>query len=401
MTREADVVIVGAGIGGAVLALALAQQGWSVLVVERESKPRTIVRPEVLWGATLRNLDAIGIGDAVRDASVRLGGIRFHVKDQARPALEVGQAVFAHAGTEAWSTDPTLTRLRIVDAAIGTGRVRLERGVEVTGLLRESGRAAGVRGEDFACRSRLVVGDDGGHSVIRSAMGVDVDLTLFPLEFVTALITWPRHLPEVVCAWLNPARLGHGLAGAVFLPWPGGRGVMLLPLTHQGADRIFAAAADELHQELRRVTPLADEVAGDLAFPDGFTRARRPFGHASAYVSDGVALIGDAIHPMSPAGGQGANAAIADALALAAVANEALRDDDLTAQRLAAYERRRRAANERSVGISRRAHRIVRLARRLPVPAPLVPVTLRLFDRFGKAQAAAAIRYFSSAFVTA
>ena len=56
-TMRLDVVIVGAGIGGAVLALDLGRRGWRVALVERENAPPRIARPEVLWGATLRALE--------------------------------------------------------------------------------------------------------------------------------------------------------------------------------------------------------------------------------------------------------------------------------------------------------------------------------------------------------
>ena len=52
-----DVVIVGAGIGGAVLALALGSRGWKVKLLEREIRPPRMVRPEILWGATPAALD--------------------------------------------------------------------------------------------------------------------------------------------------------------------------------------------------------------------------------------------------------------------------------------------------------------------------------------------------------
>ena len=79
MTRElqTDVVIVGAGIGGAVLALALAPRGWKILLLEREAQPPRIVRPEILWSPTLTALDSLGIGEQLRlKASVRLTGVQ-------------------------------------------------------------------------------------------------------------------------------------------------------------------------------------------------------------------------------------------------------------------------------------------------------------------------------------
>src|SRR5206468_3185926 len=66
-------------------------------------------------------------------------------------------------------------------------------------------------------------------------------------------------------------------------------------------------------------------------------------------------VMGDAAHPVSPAGGQGANMSIADARALAELALAGERD------LLAAYERRRRAANGRSLRFTRAAAFVIGL----------------------------------------
>src|SRR5438445_2358340 len=73
-----DVVVVGAGIGGAVLALALGRRGWKVKLLERKSQPPRMAWSEVLWGATPAALDNLGVGDLIRTtASVRLDGVEF------------------------------------------------------------------------------------------------------------------------------------------------------------------------------------------------------------------------------------------------------------------------------------------------------------------------------------
>jgi len=76
---------------------------------------------------------------------------------------------------------------------------------------------------------------------------------------------------------------------------------------------------------------------------------RRPWGHAPHYGGPGALLIGDAAHPVSPAGGQGANMSVADARVVAELALAGVPDV------LAAYERRRRAANRRSLRFTRGA----------------------------------------------
>ena len=119
---------------------------------------------------------------------------------------------------------------------------------------------------------------------------------------------------------------------------------------------------------------MAGALREQLEFPRDFTRVARPFGHAESYVAEGAALIGDAVHPMTPAGGQGANASIADALALA--------DVIAGGGDLLAYEQSRRPRNEQSISFSRIARRVFRTGRFLPAGL-LVPAALRTINALG------------------
>jgi 2-polyprenyl-6-methoxyphenol hydroxylase-like FAD-dependent oxidoreductase len=379
-----DVVIVGAGIGGAVLALDLGRRGWHVALVERESAPPNIARPEILWSPTTSALERYGIAGAIRErASVKLEMIEIGGE---QPWLRITSADFAAAGVDALSTNPAMTRAVIADAAVATGNVVIHRGVAVEELLREDARVIGVRGKrgdaTLELEARLVVGDDGGNSIVRSQLDISITLTPFPIDFVTAVVPeWPlaRNRARV---WFD---LKDQIPAVVLIPWPGSTGILLLPLP---AD---LPTPQSFESVVRRVP--------QLSLPTTFKRIARPFGHAARYVADGAALIGDAVHPMTPAGGQGANASIWDSLALADVADAALRAGDISRERLLAYERIRRPINDQSVAISRGARRAFRTGRFLPLSL-LVPFAMRTIDALGwpKRQV---LRTFSSAFVHA
>ena len=382
---HSDVIVVGAGIGGAVLGLALAVRGWSVKILERESAPLSIARPEILWGATPAALDRLGVGDVLRrQISVRLAGIQLNHGD--RQLLAISRDVLHRADVEAYSTDPSMSRTAIADAALATGKVAIVRGAEVHEVIREGGRIVGVRGKrrdgPFEGRGKLIVGDDGVHSVVRQAIGVEMNPRLFPLDFITAAIAWPDALPvDQVRVWVNPDAFTKGVPAIAMFPWPGRRGALLIPLVHDRADRLLQGGADHFWSQLSGLTPVAANLSQQLRFPEDFKRVRRPYGHATHYVADGAAIIGDAAHPMSPAGGQGANASIWDALALAEVAHLALSGGDLSRRRLSRYEVLRRPANARSVRISVRGARAFAIIRRTPALRWLVPAALRTLDR--------------------
>src|SRR6185436_6129457 len=101
-----DVVIVGAGIGGAVLALDLGRRGWRVALVERESAPPNIARPEILWSPTPNALERYGVADAIRErASVKLEEIAIGGE---KPWLRITRKDFDAAGVDAFSTNPSM-----------------------------------------------------------------------------------------------------------------------------------------------------------------------------------------------------------------------------------------------------------------------------------------------------
>jgi 2-polyprenyl-6-methoxyphenol hydroxylase-like FAD-dependent oxidoreductase len=376
-----DVVIVGAGIGGAVLALDLGGRGWRVALLERESAPVFIARPEVLWGATPRALERYGIGDALRDtASVRLEAIEIGGE---KPWLRITRDDFARAGVDAFSTNPSMTRAIVANAAIAAGNVEIQRGVAVQSLLDDAGRVAGVRarrGEEMLeIEGSVVVGDDGGGSVVRRNLGIPIELVPFPIEFVTARIPrWPLQ-PHRARVWIQP---NESVPAVGLSPWPANEGVLLVPLAADRAERVFQQPAEELWRALGRITPMAEALREQLEFPRDFKRVARPFGHAASYVAGGAALIGDAAHPMTPAGGQGANASIWDALALADVLDAALRAKDVSRERLLPYERLRRPVNDGSVSISRLARRAFRVGGYLPL-ALVAPAVAKTIDVLG------------------
>ena len=365
-----DALIVGGGIGGAVLALALGRRGHRVRILEREPAPPRIARPEILQEATLRALVEIGAGDLLAPTAA-LPIRKIEVRRGRDALLALGPDDFRAAESRPFSVDPALIRSILLDAALATGNVELDRGAEVTNVIREHGYVAGVRGrmndQAFEAHGSLLVGDDGPRSIVRECVGIRARLRLFPVEFLTFGLDRPADFPsDAAVAWIRPEAVRDDLFGALFVPLPGDRIAGVLLATIGVVDAMFDGDAAAFWRGLATLTPAADALRERIPDPRMLTRVRRVYGHADRYVVDGAAILGDAAHPMSPAGGQGANAAIFDALALADVADAALRDDDLSAQRLAAYERRRRAVA------------LVRLTRRVPAAAPLVLALLRL-----------------------
>jgi 2-polyprenyl-6-methoxyphenol hydroxylase-like FAD-dependent oxidoreductase len=341
-----DFLIAGGGIGGAVLARLLARQDKTVLVLERETSPRHVVRPEVLWPATVRTLEGMLTSLDPAEWRLPLQGLRIFYGS--RVLTEIDQAALQKAGVTPNSSDPNVTRTSLLtDPAF-----EIRRGVELVELIRNSERVCGARIRDTATgtvseiESQCVVGDDGANSLVRRGCGIDLRIHKLPVELACFEFDWPAALPAgIPHVVLNPRGSSQGVAVMGGIPLPQGRGIALIVLRWPQAQNT-AVIQDSLRQLKETDSPVAGLI-GPRQFPDDFAHFRPQFGHAARYGIPGAVLLGDAAHPVTPAGGQGANMAIADAVALADCIKENPGDF------LAAYEHRRRKANGASVSISR------------------------------------------------
>lgn len=402
---SADCVIVGGGIGGAVLALALGRRGHRVVVLERELHPPFAARPEVLARSTIEAFRRLGLSAALlREAALPLRRLELWRSGGGR-MLELTEDDFRRVGAQPYSTDPAKTRHILLEAAVSTQNVELHRGVEVRTLAREGPHHITVHGqrdqEPVAWRGRLVVGDDGTRSRIRVALGIPLELSEFALDFLAAAgPALPDAAEDVGQAWADPSALQNGIVLGVFMPLPGARTAMALLASPSACERLLRAPPSAFYEAAARLSPRCRALAERYRCPEDFTHIRRPFGHAARYIDDAAALMGDAAHPVTPAGGQGANMSVADALALADVVQQALSLNDCSRSRLEPYETIRRPANERSLQFSVRTDRVFRTLQRHPWMATLFPMSLALVNR-SRTLKARLIRAVSQAFASA
>lgn len=400
MTVIRDAIIVGAGIGGAVAGELLARKGRRVLVLERSTGRSgggigSIPRPEILWPRTQQVLAGILGEERLRDElTVPVRKVLLH--DGTRWIEFVGAQAMTRAGVQPVSTEPARTRAALLEQS----RFELRRGVEVLGLVRKGsggdrGRIVGVRtkcgadGSEEELLARWVIGDDGSDSRVRRECGIDITLHDFPLDFLCFGFVWSDRMPAgTVRAWINLSRDGSGIAGALAFPFPDGKGgaiVLTRPRVREDSARTtrdwmhFVTGAEGL-----------TEIVGERVMPRDFMHVRRAWGHAERYGVPGAVLIGDAAHPVSPAGGQGANMSVHDAAALSEIILDGVENvpDEL--------EARRRAANARSVAMTARATALLKTPT-WTRPAWAVRGLIRLGARIPRAPAGL-LRYIATAF---
>ena len=348
-----DVVVAGGGIGGSVVAELLSRGGKKVLVLERNLSAPTWRRPEIFWPTTAGFVRELAAGDEW-EAALASPIDAFDIHDGRAVRELVPAESLRQAGVRPWSTDPNGVREMLLRKA----SFEVRRGIEVVGLLRESGpgsRVAGVRAREVATGlelefpARWTIADDGVESVVRRECGIAIGLETFSIEFLCFGLEWPKALPPSrVRLWANRGGTESGLLGLGVVPLPRARGTGLVVLRRGALDQSHAADWERFLDH----DPVLRETVGGRGFPEGFAHVRRLFGHAERYGIDGAILLGDAAHPVSPAGGQGSSMAVADARALAEILLAGSRDP------VADLERRRREPNTRSLAITRLVHRV-------------------------------------------
>jgi len=363
------IAVIGAGVGGLTLANGLQRAGIEVSVFERACEPPTAGSGLSVFGNGWRALDAVGVGDAVRE-----------IAGSAVSGLQAGQR--APDGTWLARTPVrALTALRIVhraelhavlEAQLRPGTVRYAHAAHVSGT--DGLLAVRAPGGNTVERFAVVVGADGIRSATRSALGLDTGVRY------AGYSTW-RGITS------SPVNL-HGAAGETW-----GRGLRFgyAPL-QDGRVYWFAVATmpaqvdvgDELGHVRTRFAGWHDPIGALLDATDPATVFRLPIEDLdrplSAFHRGRCVLLGDAAHAMTPDLGQGGNQAMEDAADLTARLHAQLADGPNApagvAAALDAYDRARRG---RTQAVAARARSVGRVAQaRGFLSAPLRNALLRV-----------------------
>jgi 2-octaprenyl-6-methoxyphenol hydroxylase len=331
---EFEAVIVGAGMTGATLALALASAGISVAIVDTQplstlTAPEFDGRASAIAYANFRQWRALGVGEALAAQAQPIRSIM--VTDGPAPGASAGSPlpVFLHfdaaeiADTTAPEGDEPLGWMlenrhirAVLNAALERAGVTVFAPATVDAL-ETTGALASVRLADGrGLRAPIVIGADGRGSRVRQAAQISVSGWTYAQSGVVATVALER--PH------------DGVAHQYFLP---GGPLAILPLTGDRASLVWtekASRADALAQG----SPQAFEAYLARRFGEMLGRPRLlgprftyplKLQIADSLTAPRVALIGDAAHAVHPLAGQGLNMGLKDVAALAEVLVDARR----------------------------------------------------------------------------
>ena len=340
MTEQTDVLIVGAGGGGAVLGLALAQKGIRTIVLEQASGPPTGLRGEILQPNGQQVLDRLGVlgklpSTAIRSVRhfhfYRAGGNRLCTIDYGMLPPPYNRAIV---------TLPNVAHHAILDALEASSPKSLRYGTAFKGVIRDGARITGVEaehaGRSISIRASVVVGADGALSKVRDAIGIPAQVHRYREGYLIAIL-------DRVHDDFAESRyyVGRGAILGLF-PAAEGKQYLFYMIPADSMAQVKAAGLPALRQAWRAIAPDLGHVFDGLT--DWKQTAYMPTGRVrtKTWVADGVVLIGDAAHAMNPHASQGRMQAMVDAMALSDLLPSCLEKGDLSAAALAPYERARR-----------------------------------------------------------
>lgn len=170
-----DVVIVGLGPTGSVLANMLGKQGWLVVGIERDEDIYYAPRAVHFDDEIMRIFQSMGLSDAISRTSEPFSEMEFLGRARGKPLLrsKVGSQDqrYGHAGAW-WFHQPTLER-HFQNGLKRFPNVTALHGLEATAIETnaEGVRVRGVRtdGSEIEVSARYLIGCDGGRSLIRKA----------------------------------------------------------------------------------------------------------------------------------------------------------------------------------------------------------------------------------------
>jgi 2-polyprenyl-6-methoxyphenol hydroxylase-like FAD-dependent oxidoreductase len=299
---DTDVLVVGAGPTGLALAASLVARGIATTVVDRAPEGANTSRAAVVNARTLEVLEHLDVARRLVKEGVQAP--LFTIRDRGRILIPIDFSALETEYPYSLMVPQSTTERLLLERLVELGGAVL-RPKTVTAIAQDAEGVTATFDDGGVIRARYAVGADGMHSIVREHAGIGFEGDVYEDSFVLADVRLAGDVPhdEVVLFWASA-----GLTVVAPLP--------------DGVYRIVAPVAEAPEIPSRSfVQEILDTRVGSgrLVVTDVIWGSRFRIHHrvADTYRAGRLLLAGDAAHVHSPAGGQGMNLGIQDAVALA------------------------------------------------------------------------------------
>ncbi len=353
LTHNFDLVIVGGGLAGASLALALAQSKFSVAMIEAvapqaSEQPSYDDRTLALAWTSCRILQGLGVWDELQASATAIKQI--HVSELNRPAqvqLTASELGFASFGAviEARAIGNALLKRLLTASNVSSfcpaklTAIKPHNDHVILNCETESG--------EIELKAGLVVAADGARSSVREMLSIPTEIHDYQQTAVIANVTPEKPHQQRAFEQFTPtgplAILPH-VGGRCGMVWtvPRGEETALMELPDQ-------QLLDSLNQRLSNKTR---ELLGDFVKVGRRTAYPLYLVQPQSNISKRVVLIGNAAHAIHPNSAQGFNLALRDAVALAEMLIESGATDIGSAEFLQEFDQWRQPDQQRTIEYS-------------------------------------------------
>jgi 2-polyprenyl-6-methoxyphenol hydroxylase-like FAD-dependent oxidoreductase len=308
---QSDVLIIGAGPTGLVLALWLTKLGVRVRIIDETAEPGTTSRALAVQARTLELYRQLDLAETVVARGHKVPAVNLWVKGESAARLSfenVGSGLTPYAFLQIFPQDQherlLVERLEALDVTVDRHTELISFAQKETRVI---ARLRGPDGHEVDCEANYICGCDGARSIVRETIGTGFPGGTYRQIFYVADV-------EATGPALN-GELHADLDEADFLA--------VFPLAGQGQARLIGTVRDE---RADRADTLTFEDVSDRAINHLKVGVKKVNWFSTYHVHHRVTqhfrkgrafLLGDAAHIHSPAGGQGMNTGIGDAINLA------------------------------------------------------------------------------------
>ena len=313
--------IAGGGPAGMMLGLLLARAGIDVTVLEKHADFLRDFRGDTIHPSTLELMHELGL----LTEFLKLPHSTAPTLKGRYGNLELTIADFRHLPTQC-KYIALMPQWDFLNFLAEHGRrypsFRLLMQAEVTDLIEQGGRVAGVRATspkgDLAIKAPLVVGCDGRDSTVRGKARLEVEELGAPMDVLWFRLTRQPGDPDDT--------MGIFLSGRIFVMINRGDYWQCAYVIPKGSvEEVRRKGLERFRAGIEQAEPLFKGRAGEIADWDQVKLLTVAVDRLKRWHREGLLCIGDAAHAMSPIGGVGINLAVQDAVAAANILAEPLR----------------------------------------------------------------------------